>query len=253
MNKRLAVLSIILLSAFAGWFFLVRNPGTQENIWLGYVEGEALYIAAPVSGNLAERTVERGAPVKEGDRLFTLNAIITDADTARLQAELDAAQAEMADLQKQRQRPPELAVSRARQAAARAEVVRTDKQYGRISILADKGFATKTQLDSVKAAADVARANLAQTLAEEQSGQLTSGRVDQVRAAAAKIASAEAALKAQRERRNEIAPTAPAAGIIEQTFYNPGEWVPANSPILSILPDDRRKLRFLCRRKKWRH
>ena len=122
--------------------------------------------------------------------------------------------------------------------------MRTDKQYERISILADKGFATKTQLDSVKAAADVARANLAQTLAEEQSGQLTSGRVDQVRAAAAKIASAEAALKAQRERRNEIAPTAPAAGIIEQTFYNPGEWVPANSPILSILPDDRRKLRF---------
>ena len=32
--------------------------------------------------------------------------------------------------------------------------------------------------------------------------------------------------------------------MVEQTFYNPGEWVPANSPVVSVLPDGKRKLRF---------
>ena len=32
--------------------------------------------------------------------------------------------------------------------------------------------------------------------------------------------------------------------MVEQTFYNPGEWVPANSPVVAILPDAKRKLRF---------
>ena len=39
-------------------------------------------------------------------------------------------------------------------------------------------------------------------------------------------------------------PQGPTRGVIEQTYYNPGEWVPANSPVVSLLPDARRKLRF---------
>ncbi|MEY4238150.1 MAG: hypothetical protein RL339_751, partial [Pseudomonadota bacterium] len=47
-----------------------------------------------------------------------------------------------------------------------------------------------------------------------------------------------------RQRQREIAPVAPEAGVIEQTYYNPGEWVPANAPVVAVLPDARRKLRF---------
>jgi HlyD family secretion protein len=32
--------------------------------------------------------------------------------------------------------------------------------------------------------------------------------------------------------------------VVEQTFYNIGEWVPANAPVVAVLPDERRKLRF---------
>jgi HlyD family secretion protein len=37
---------------------------------------------------------------------------------------------------------------------------------------------------------------------------------------------------------------APAAGEIAETYYRPGEWVPAGSPVASLLPDARRRLRF---------
>ena len=42
----------------------------------------------------------------------------------------------------------------------------------------------------------------------------------------------------------QLAPPAPATGLIEDVFFQRGEWVSANQPVVSILPDDRVKLRF---------
>lgn len=244
MNRK--ILIVIVLVAVAalgglGWKYLAADRPEQ---WLGYVEGETLYFAAPVSGTLGARNAERGDTVKPGQTLFTLNPVTTDAETARLQAQVDAARAQLADLAEQRQRPPELDVTRASQEAARAQLVKTQKDYERIAALSAKGFVSRTQLDSAKAARDVAQATLAQTQAQERSGTMTNGRAEQVRAAAANLASAESVLRAQQQRRSEISPVSPAQGIVEQTFFDPGEWVPANAPVLSVLPDDKRKLRF---------
>lgn len=243
--RRLPAPAILLLllglgTLIAWWFW----PQSREDVWLGYVEGESLFIAAPVSGTLSARNVERGARVAPGDALFTLNPVVSDAEVARLRAEAESARAQLADLEKQRQRPPELAVSRASIAAAQAQLAKADKDYRRFAALAAKGFVSRAQLDAAKAGLDVARANLVQTRAQVASGQLSAGRVDQLQAARAAVAAADAAVRAQQQRRSEISPASPAGGIVEQTFFNPGEWVPASTPVLSVLPDDRRKLRF---------
>ncbi len=39
-------------------------------------------------------------------------------------------------------------------------------------------------------------------------------------------------------------PVAPEDALVENTFFNIGEWVPAGSPVVSLLPDFRVKLRF---------
>ncbi|MBO9713272.1 HlyD family efflux transporter periplasmic adaptor subunit [Sphingomonas sp.] len=243
-NPRLLIPVILVVLAFAGWFgWRALNPPAPER-WLGYVEGETLYIAAPTAGTLAERPVERGAAVKAGAQLFTLNTVTTDAATAQLAAQAEAARAQAADLTQQRERPAELDVSRAAQAAARAQLAKTERDYTRYAALAARGFVSKSQLDAARAARDTAKAQLDQALAQQRSGELSAGRADQLRAAEANIASADAALRAQQRRRDEIAPTAPANGVIEQTFFNPGEWVPANAPVVAVLPDDKRKIRF---------
>ena len=41
-----------------------------------------------------------------------------------------------------------------------------------------------------------------------------------------------------------LSPTAPAPARVEEVFYQAGEWTPANQPIVSLLPDDRVRLRF---------
>ena len=39
-------------------------------------------------------------------------------------------------------------------------------------------------------------------------------------------------------------PVAPEDALIENTFFNTGEWVPAGTPVVSLLPPFRVKLRF---------
>lgn len=239
--KPLIALAAVALAGTAAWYF-TRDP--QQANWLGYVEAETMYVAAPVSGRLAARPVDRGATVAAGTVLFSLDPESTDAEAARAEAQVAAARAQAADLGEARQRQAELDVSRAAEAAAQAALIKAQHDFSRVSALAARGFASRAQLDAARAARDGASASLAQTRAQIRSGELTAGRAGQQAAAGAEIAGAEAALRGQRQRQREIAPVSPARGIVEQTFFNPGEWVPANAPVVSILPDDKRKLRF---------
>lgn len=241
--KRILPLLLIGIAVLAGliWFAFGRDEGPEP--WLGYVEGEAIEVAAPVSGQLASLAVQRGGQVTAGQALFALNPETTAAELRRLEAQLATARAQRDDLTKARQRPAELDIARAQQAAARAEVTRTARDYQRISTLAQRGFATKVQLDAARAAAESARASLSQAQASEASGELA-GRTDQIAAADAQITAAEAAIAAQQRRGAEIAPAAPVAALVEQTYFNPGEWVPANTPVVRLLPPGRVKIRF---------
>jgi len=59
--------------------------------WQGYVEGEYVYIAAPVGGALVHLAVARGEPVKQGQLLFELErqaeaAVLTQAEKNLTQA-----------------------------------------------------------------------------------------------------------------------------------------------------------------------
>ncbi|WP_296676481.1 HlyD family efflux transporter periplasmic adaptor subunit [Novosphingobium sp.] len=237
------LIGVVVLSAIGAAIWYTARPTPQAN-WLGYVEAETLYVAAPVSGRLASRAVDRGAIVSAGAPLFSLDPESTDADTARVAAQVAAAQAQVGDLAQSRQRAPEIAISRAAEAQAAAQLTKAQNDFVRISALASRGFASRAQLDAARAARDAAAAARAQTRAQIASGELSAGRGKQIAAAQAGVSEAEAALRGQRQRRREIAPVAPADGVVEQTYYSPGEWVPANAPVVSVLPDQKRKLRF---------
>jgi HlyD family secretion protein len=242
LRQRLPILLLLaLLGGAAIWYF--TRPAAHDP-WLGYVEGEALYVAAPVSGTLASRPVERGGRVTAGAALFALDPRTADASAAQAAAQVAGAEASLSDLGAARERAPEIDVARAAEASARAQLVRAEADFRRFADLAAKGFASRTQLDAARAARDSAAAQVAQAQAQQRSGALTVGRSAQQAAAAAQVSGAKAALAAEARRRQEIAPVAPAAGQIEQTYFNPGEWVPANQPVVSLIPDDKRKIRF---------
>ena len=58
--------------AIVGVLFLAPRLGRPE-VLTGYVEGEPLYLAAPVSGTITQMSVVRGQRVAAGARLFVVD------------------------------------------------------------------------------------------------------------------------------------------------------------------------------------
>jgi HlyD family secretion protein len=69
-------------------------------------------------------------------------------------------------------------------------------------------------------------------------------RADEIRAAEADARAARAVLAQSEWRLAQRAVAAPAAGLVHDTYYTVGDWVPAGSPVVSLLPPANVKARF---------
>jgi len=206
----------------------------------GYVEGEYLLVAAPASGTLETLSVTRGAQVAAGAPLFALDLTTARAERERLAAALSQARAQLADLRKGK-RPDELAVVAAQKAQAEAALRYSAIDLERQQTLVARKVSSDDRLDAARAAFDRDRARLAELTAQLAVSNLPA-RPDQLRAAEDAVTQADAALAQAVKRLAELAPLAPADALVEDTLFNPGEWVPAGSPVVSLLPPGNVKL-----------
>jgi HlyD family secretion protein len=208
----------------------------------GYVEGEFVNVGAPLGGRLEHLAVQRGDVVAAGAALYTLDAVSEAAAEREAQAQLAAAQARLDDLKLGR-RPPEQAVTQAQLAQAEAELQRATTQAVRDEAQLRIGGIAQAQLDDSRAALAAARARLAQVQAELAVARLP-GRADQLKAQAAAVDAASAALVQAEWRREQKAVAAMQAGEVTDTLFRIGEWVPAGSPVVRMLPPQNVKVRF---------
>ncbi|MEW5686673.1 MAG: HlyD family efflux transporter periplasmic adaptor subunit [Pseudomonadota bacterium] len=243
MKRQRLLIGGLLLAAAVIVAVLVGVPrfGRPETL-SGYVEGEALYLAAPVSGTVRTLSVERGQDVAAGQPLFVIDPAQVRAAYDQAAAETAAAEAQAEDARKG-QRPAELAVFDANIAAAEAQARNARADLRRIQPLVRQGWYAPARLDDAKAAADAADAQVRAARRQRDAAAL-GARQDQIRAADARVTQARAATAGANARLAEVAPTAPGKARVEDVFFRPGEWAPANQPILALLPDDRIRLRF---------
>ncbi len=215
---------------------------TPPRVLSGYVEGEPLYLAAPVSGSVAEMSVRRGDRVVSGQPLFAIDPRQVSAQKSQAEAEVSAAAAAAQDVRRGL-RPTELAVYDANILAAEARLREATASLNRIAPLARKGIYAPARLDDAQAAVDSARAQLSAARRQRDSAAL-GGRAGQIEGADSRSLQASAVLGAAEARLGDLSPRAPASGVVEDVFFQKGEWAPANQPILAILPDERIRLRF---------
>jgi HlyD family secretion protein len=107
----------------------------------------------------------------------------------------------------------------------------------------EAGGIARAQLDEARARheVDVARVR-------ELTGQLAvaeqSARPEQIRAQASQIAAADAVREQTRSRLDEKRLTAKQAGVVVDTLFREGEWVPPGAPVVRLLPPTNIKVRF---------
>ncbi|HZQ63040.1 MAG TPA: HlyD family efflux transporter periplasmic adaptor subunit [Casimicrobiaceae bacterium] len=208
----------------------------------GYIEGEYVRLAAPFAGTLQQLSVQRGDEVHDGAPVFALESENESAARRQAQAQLAAAQARAENLRSGR-RPPEVeaVVEQLRQAQAARDLAATNLR--RQQDLARSGFVSKAALDAAAADLKQAQAQVASLEAQVVTAKLPA-RTPEIRAAEADVVAAREALAQSDWRLAQRAITAPASGLVHDTYYVVGDWVASGSPVVSLLPPHNVKARF---------
>jgi HlyD family secretion protein len=227
--------ALIALAAAVG---IGGNGGPLE--LQGYVEGEYVYVGAPVAGRLETLEVARGARLDAGTPLFQLDRSSEQPARDDAAARLARAKATLADLRKGK-RPSEIASIEAQLAQAKAMLALSETKLERRKPLEDAVSLEDVEEASAEHERDKAR--VAELEAELETAQL-GARADEIEAAEAEVSAAQAQLAQAEWRLGELAQAAPQAGLVIDTLYRTGEWVAAGAPVVSMLPPGNVKVRF---------
>ena len=233
---------ILATNKVGGQLLAAFHHGSTAPHYLGYVEGETTLVAPPIAGRLVARPVERGGRAKKGDRLYVIDTTQAEAEVARATATLTEFQARHNNLLTGK-RSEEQDVVRARRRELEAGLTLAEQELKRQTDLTAKNYSTRQNYDQAVEKVAELRARAAALAAQERAGDLAA-RESEIAAAAALIEQNQAMLARAKTRLADLMPVAPDDALVENTFFNVGEWVPAGSPVVSLLPDFRVKLRF---------
>lgn len=228
-----AGLAVLLLAACSR-----RSPAGYQ----GYIEGEFVYVAAPLAGQLEKLSVSRGDRVEAGAPLFLLEQGAERAALREAAERLRQAQARLADLRKG-SRPSELAVLEARLAQGRAGAELSARELERATRLHRTSVLSDDDFDRIRLSHEANTKQVAEITAQLETAQL-GARADTVAGAEAEVAAAQAALDRAGWNVTQKSRSAAQAALVYDTLFREGEFVTAGQPVVSLLPPDNIKVRF---------
>lgn len=215
---------------------------TPDSSFSGYVEAQSVTIAAPQSGWLTTVDVDRGAAIVDGQLLFILDSSQAGNSLAGAQSRAEAASAQAQDLAKGA-READIAPLLAQRVQAQSALDLAKANEARYAQLEPKGFVSAAQMDQLRAAtksAAAALANIDRLIAKKK----LAAREDQQHAAQAQAAATSADVANAQWTVDDRSVRARLTGQVDERLREPGEFVAAGSPVLTVRPKGRSFVRF---------
>jgi HlyD family secretion protein len=236
MRAQRRVVAAVLVGALvvaAAWA-LARRGGNDAGLMAsGTVEATEADLGFQAGGRIAEVLVREGETVAAGALLARLDAAEAAARRAAAQAQLDAAQAQLAELESGA-RPEELRQAQAAEAASRQRLDDAARVLARTRALEQGGAVSLEVLEQAGTAYEVARAQHEQ--AREQLALVRQGaRAERLAGQRAAVRQAEAALAQVDAALAHTEIRAPFDGVITVRHRQPGEAVGPGAPVLTLL------------------
>jgi len=210
------------------------QPSPQQA--LGTLEWDRIALPAPAAEKIVRVDVREGERVDAGQVLLQL-------DDSRTRAQLSAAQAEVerrrAQLEELRVGPRVEEIERARASldAALAEEREARDNYRRFHALGGDNYVSQSEIDSAKAAADAAAAQVESAraaLLELQRGT----RSEEIVQGEAALQQAEAESRAQAVLLEKLTVQAPRNGLVDDLPFKLGDEAPVGGPLAVMLVGD---------------
>jgi HlyD family secretion protein len=237
-EKGMRAFAVFALAAFLASACARRSSSGYQ----GYLEGEFVAVASPLSGQLEQLPVAKGAFVAAGAPLFSLEHAAELAAQEEAANRLRSAQARLEDLKKGA-RPSELATLEARLNQARATAEQSKLDLARQELLFKNQVIAENELDRARLTHE---RNL--KTVDEISTQLATARLgarsDAISAAEAEVSGAAAAKERADWNVAQKTKVAPRAALVYDTLYREGEFVTAGTPVVLLLPPEYLKVRF---------
>ena len=242
-GRLLAAVLVVLAAAGGAVYWFAFRADDEPAAFQGYMEGNLVYMAPEEGGRIERLAVEVGDGVAEGQFLFNLESSVQIAQRNEAEARLRQAEAQLANLKEALQRPEQIAVLKAQEARAQAQLQLSRNEFERQQMLFQKGITAKAQLDQARSAFDRDTAALEEARRQIQAAQLA-GRSAEIEAAEASVRAAEAMVRQAETRVAKRRVAAPASARVQDIYFRPGEVVNAGQPVLSLLPPANLRVRF---------
>jgi HlyD family secretion protein len=234
MKKRIPVILILLTVAGVGYYlYSTKNKEQTDGILVsGNVEITDADLAFKIAGRLMERLVSEGDSVQSGQKVALLDSTDLEQELALRMAERESAQALLNELEAG-SRPEEIQQAHAVLERAKAEENRWRIEYERQRRLHEKDVISTRELESAElsyqtAAANVKEAQESYTLSRE------GPRKEKIEQARAGLKEADEAIALVKVKISYATLNAPMNGLVLSDHVEPGEYVSAGTPIISI-------------------
>jgi HlyD family secretion protein len=243
-KKIIPVVVLLIVAGAAIWYYASGRPEKTDGALVasGTVEATDAQLGFQAAGRIVALAPREGDRVTAGQELARLDRAELEARRAQSEAQVEAAQAALAELERGSRREE---IAQARAAVAVAEERRQDaeRDLARTRRLFEGGAVSREALDKAQVALDVARAQ--RTQAAEQLRLVEAGpRQERKAVARAQVTQAEAAVQGVQATLSNTVLTAPFDGVVTVRHREPGEVVPAGSPVLTLMDPRSRFVRI---------
>lgn len=221
---------------------LLLTISANAETYQGYIEGKFVRLGAPVSGQLEKLWIKEGDPVVKGQVIAVLESEHEQALKETAQAKVDNAKEILVNLEKSNKRKDELDAIEASLEQAKSLNERNKIFYKRQKTLVHKNAVSQQQHDDAQSAYEQSTARVRELEAQLRVGKLAA-RDDEIDAAEANLRAAQAELHSAQWTLDQKTIKSSTEGYIFERYYYEGEQIPANTPIVSILPNHEIKVR----------
>lgn len=233
MKKWLTVLVLIAIAAVAAWQFRgkLRPAGGELGLY-GNVDIRGVDLGFRVAGRVLEVLKDEGDPVKAGELLARIDRQPYEHELARAAAELAAAEADQR-LRKSGYRSEELEQARAVLEESRVAAKDAGRAALRQASLVGGGGTSQQNLESAQALVDATAQRV--NVAAAKLKLLEAGfRAEEIAAADARVAQAQAVRAGAALRLADTELKAPSDGIVLTRALEPGAIIQAGATALSL-------------------
>ena len=240
--------TILFISLVSSCDQNTSSNALSQQKYNGYIEGEFTYISAPIAGKLINIPNPKGSKINAGGLLFNLDEAPEIYLLKQVRALVLEAEANLHNIQKGL-RPSEVESLRHELEAAQASVKYYRKYLSRNKKLFAQKHIHEDEIDKAIYNLESSKSLVEKYKQDIITAQLPA-RLNQINAAIAALNSSKAYLQQVQWKISQKQQNSPITGYIFDTYYNIGEYVPAQTPVMAILSPENTKAVFFIKEPK---